>query len=216
MSQALRDRGLADARLADEDRVVLGLPAENADHLADLVVTSDDRVELVVPRCLYEILPVALERFVRCLRVRTLYALVAAHVHQGLEEAVFVDLELREHLAEWRVLALPQQPEEQVLHGDVLVLHLRCALLRVDERLRQRLGDVDLVGFVSGAGDLGRLAQTSLQRGDDAVHGHVHLAEQAADQPVGLLQQRQQEMFASDLLVAEGDRLALCGGEGFL
>ena len=46
--QALDDGGLAHARLADEDGVVLGAAGEDLDDPADLLVAADDRVELAV------------------------------------------------------------------------------------------------------------------------------------------------------------------------
>ena len=46
LRQALGDRGLADAGLADQHRVVLGAPAEHLDDPADLLVAADDGVEL--------------------------------------------------------------------------------------------------------------------------------------------------------------------------
>ena len=48
LGKALDDRGLADAGLADQDRVVLGPAAEDLDHAADLVVAPDHRVELAL------------------------------------------------------------------------------------------------------------------------------------------------------------------------
>ncbi len=48
LGEALDDRGLADAGLADEHRVVLGAAAEHLDDAADLVVAADDRIELAV------------------------------------------------------------------------------------------------------------------------------------------------------------------------
>ena len=50
LGQALDDGGLADARLADEHRVVLGAAREHLDDAADLVVAADDRVELALAR----------------------------------------------------------------------------------------------------------------------------------------------------------------------
>ena len=46
LGQALDDRGLADAGLADQHRVVLGPARQHLDDPADLVVAADDRVEL--------------------------------------------------------------------------------------------------------------------------------------------------------------------------
>ena len=48
LGEALDDRGLADAGLADQHRVVLGAAGEDLDDAADLVVAADDRVELAV------------------------------------------------------------------------------------------------------------------------------------------------------------------------
>ena len=44
--ETLDDRGLADARLADEDRIVLGAPRQHLDRAADFLVAADDRIEL--------------------------------------------------------------------------------------------------------------------------------------------------------------------------
>ena len=50
LRQAFDDRGLADARLADQHRVVLGAPLQHLDRAADLVVAADHRVELALAR----------------------------------------------------------------------------------------------------------------------------------------------------------------------
>ena len=48
LGQALHDRGLADAGLADQHRVVLGPPGQHLDDPPDLGVPADHRVELAV------------------------------------------------------------------------------------------------------------------------------------------------------------------------
>ena len=48
-------RGLADARLAHQDRVVLSAAAEYLQDPSDLIVPADDRVELSVRRQLVEV-----------------------------------------------------------------------------------------------------------------------------------------------------------------
>ena len=47
--EALDDGRLADARFAGEDRVVLPAARQDVDHLADLEVAADDRVDLARP-----------------------------------------------------------------------------------------------------------------------------------------------------------------------
>ena len=44
--QALGDRGLADAGLADQQRVVLAAAAQHLDHALDLVLAADQRIDL--------------------------------------------------------------------------------------------------------------------------------------------------------------------------
>ena len=66
--EALDDRGLADARLADQHRIVLGPPREHLDGAADLLVAADDRIELAVARRLGEIAGVFLQRIIGVFR----------------------------------------------------------------------------------------------------------------------------------------------------
>ena len=69
LGQALDDRGLADAGLADQHRVVLGAPGEHLDDPADLGVPADDRVDLAVPGAGGEVDAVLLQRLVGLLGV---------------------------------------------------------------------------------------------------------------------------------------------------
>jgi hypothetical protein len=55
LGQALDDGGLADAGLADEDRVVLGAAGQHLHDPLDLLLAPDDRVELALPRGLGEV-----------------------------------------------------------------------------------------------------------------------------------------------------------------
>ena len=64
LGEALDDRGLADAGLADQHGVVLGAAGEDLDHAADLVVAADDRVELAVLGGLREVAAELLQRLV--------------------------------------------------------------------------------------------------------------------------------------------------------
>ena len=65
--QALGDGGLADARLADQHRVVLGPARQHLDGAADFLVAADDRVELAFARRLGEVARIFLQRVVAVL-----------------------------------------------------------------------------------------------------------------------------------------------------
>jgi hypothetical protein len=70
LGQALDDRGLADAGLTEENRVVLLAAAEDLDDAFDLVLTADDRVELALFGQFGQVAPEAVER--RCLALALL------------------------------------------------------------------------------------------------------------------------------------------------
>ena len=50
LRQPLDDGGLADPRLAEQDRVVLGAPGEDLDDALDLALAADQRVEAALRR----------------------------------------------------------------------------------------------------------------------------------------------------------------------
>ena len=62
LGQALGDRRLAHAGLADQDGVVLRAAREDLDRAADLVVAADDRVELALLGRLGQVAPELLQR----------------------------------------------------------------------------------------------------------------------------------------------------------
>ena len=69
LGQSLGNGGLAHAGFADEDGVVLALPGQDADDIADFVVPADHRVQLVLPRPLHQVGAVLFQRLVGFLRV---------------------------------------------------------------------------------------------------------------------------------------------------
>ena len=86
LGQALDDRGLADARLADEHRIVLGTTAQHLDDAANLVVAADDWVELAFPRLLREVGRVLLQSLICGLWIRAGDAGAAAHLDERLTQ----------------------------------------------------------------------------------------------------------------------------------
>ena len=68
LREPLDDRGLADARVADQDGVVLRLAGQDLDHAADLGVAADHRVQPPAARLGDEVAAVLLERLVGGLR----------------------------------------------------------------------------------------------------------------------------------------------------
>ena len=85
LREALDDRGLADAGLADQHGIVLGAARQHLDDAAHFLVAADDRIELALARQLGEIAAVLLERLVLAFGILIGDALAAAHRRQRLE-----------------------------------------------------------------------------------------------------------------------------------
>ena len=99
LGETFHDRGLAYARLPDEDGVVLGAPRQNLNHATDLVVAADDRIELAAPGLGRQVPGVALESLVAVLGVGVVDALVAADLAEGGDDAVSLGAQAPEALA---------------------------------------------------------------------------------------------------------------------
>ena len=130
LREPLDDRGLADAGLADQHRVVLRAAREDLDHAADLLVASDHRVELSLLGRLGQVAAELLERLVAALGILRGDALPAAHLLDPRQ-----DLLARHRL----------EREEQVLGRDVVVLELLALPVGAVEHARERGRDVRLL-----------------------------------------------------------------------
>src|SRR5690606_15086862 len=67
--QSLGDRGLADARVTHEQRIVLLPPAQNLDRAADFLLATDQRIDASLFRLAVEIDAVGIQRVVAALHV---------------------------------------------------------------------------------------------------------------------------------------------------
>ena len=121
--QSFDDGGLADAGLADEDRVVLRAARQHLNDAADLLVAADDRIELALARELGEVAAVALERLIRAFRVLVRDALRSADARERLQDLVARDAALLQQLRGGGAAAFVGDGDEQMLGADELVLH---------------------------------------------------------------------------------------------
>ena len=143
LREPLDDRRLADARLADQHRVVLRAAREDLDHAPDLLVAADHRVELPGLGRLGQVAAELRERLVAALGILRGDALAAAHLLDPRE-----DLVARHRL----------EREEQVLGRDVVVLEL--LLLALGARRAPAVSAFEMRGcrFVGAASPTGRAA----------------------------------------------------------
>ena len=196
LGEAFGDGRLADARLADEHRVVLGLAREDADHVADLSVAADDRVELVLTRALDQVRAVFRQRVVGALGV-------VAGDGRGLDlgelrgEGAAGDAVVGKDALDRRGGG-GEEADHQMLDGDVLVAHAFGGLFRGVEHAVALGREIDLRPFP----DLRQRGDRGVELGEQLVAVHAHPAEQRGDQPPVLVDERVEQMLRHHAAVA--------------
>ena len=203
--EALDDRGLADAGLADQHRVVLGAAREHLDGAADLLVAADHRVELALAGDRGDVAGVFLQRVEILLGVRAGHlAALADVVHRPLERLRGGAGGAQRALGH---AARAGERHQQAVLRDIVVAGALGRLLRRIQHADQLGRGLRLAGAAAlhlrHAGDLGI----------DLAFGDRGVPARRADQPGGgaflVVEQRLQQVLGGDPLVefADGDRL---------
>src|SRR6185295_9173510 len=102
------------------------------------------------------------------------------------------------------------------LDRDVLVLEAFRLVFGLHEKLLQTLGEIDLARLGAGAGDARTARQFAFQVADQTRRIDVHARQEARNEPFGLLEERQEQVLAVDLLMPEAERLRLRALQGLL
>src|SRR5690606_7146998 len=211
LGETLDDGGLADAGLTDEDGVVLGAPGQHLHDTLDLELSPDDRVELAVTGSLGQVAaelvqdggPGRLPLGGAAGRCGFLALVAGQQLHDLLAHTVEVCAELGQDLG-GDALALPDQPEEDVLGPDVVMAELQGLAQRQLEDLlgARREGDVTRRGLLSLADDLGHLDTYSLERDVEGL-------ERLGGDALALVDQAEEDVLGADVVVVEHPRLLL-------
>ena len=204
--QAFDDRGLADAGLADQHRIVLGAAGQHLDGAADFLVAADHRVELAVARGLGQVAGIFLQRVIGVFGRR---AVGGAALAQGFDRRVEVlrrDAALGENASGLAVL-LQRQAQQQPLDGDETVAGLFGGLFRGVERARELGGEIDLPG--AAAGNLRQLVERVFGGLEDGARIAAGAVDQTAGKALAVVQQHLEQMQRRKLLVAVAHRQRL-------
>ena len=192
LREALDDRGLADARVADQHRVVLRAPRQHLNDAPDLLVPADNGVELAGLGERGQVAAELLQRLVRALGVLGGDALSSAYFLDSRQQLV-----ARDRL----------EREQEVLDGDVLVVELLRFGARLVERARQPGRHARLLcGALHGR----LLCQPRFCLRPQRLRRRDERARQL------LVEQRQQKMLGIDLGVAAAPRVLDGGCDCFL
>ena len=144
LGQPLDDGGLADTGLADEDRVVLGTSRQDLDDATDLLVATDDWVELAGASALGEIDGVLGQGGLSALGLLGGDATVTTSLVESGRQGIGLEAETRETALD--VGGNRRQGDEEVFGGDEGVTHGLSTVLCVGNHPSKgtrelRLGD---------------------------------------------------------------------------
>ena len=194
---ALHNRGLADARLADQHGIVFGAARQNLDDTANFLVAAYHRVELGAPGKFGQIARIALQRLEFLLGVRVRHTMRAAHGDERLENRVVGHPEAREQSARG-VVGFLGEGQEQMLGRDEFILERLGLRRRPVQDLLQGRGKIVL----RGAANLGKAVEQLLGFLGERGGPDAEARQDGRDGSLRLLDQRQQQMGRLELLVA--------------
>ena len=204
--QAFGNRRLADARFADQHRIVLGAAREDLDGAADLVVTADDRVELAFAGFRRQVTGIFLQGVEALLGIGAIGRAALAHVVDDL-----VQLATGETPAFFSVWAVEADCSmASACSRRSTVTKLSPAFLAASSAVENTLASgCDKIDGAVATRDLG----DACKGGVIAEPGFLRIATGARDQRRGhalvVVEQYLQHMFGCKLLMSVGECVGL-------
>jgi hypothetical protein len=207
LGEALDDRRLADAGLADQGRIVLRAPREDLDDPLDLLGAPDHGVQLIGAGGGGQVHAELVDDR-RLGRVPGLLLRVALALVQDVDhlrtDLVQRDAERLQH-AGGDALALADQAEQEVLGADVVVVQ------------PPRLVDGQLDHLLGARGQADVAGDGPIAAADDELDGRPHLVqlnpevgEHLGRDALTFADQAQEEVLSADVVVVEPLSLFLC------
>ena len=200
---AFGNGGLADARFADKDRVVLGATAKNLQHTADFVVTADDRVEFAALCQLVEVASILAQGVESILGGLAAHLAAFAEVCNGGTESLVADARVFQQTRSAVVAA--DKSDEEMLDRDELVAHLRSGLLCLDKCF------VEVVACILAAStDARQRLHMSVESLRETRHVDLHFPQQVGGHVLILGKHALQQMHRVDARMLVGLRNLGC------
>ena len=144
LSQTLNCRRLADTRITDQHRIILGLPGQDPDDVTDLCVPANDRIQLLIPCPLYQTGTVLFQCIITVLRTVGLYRPAVTQILYHVQEFRLFDPIFLKQILHCRA-AMPQQSQKEMFYGDILISHLLRFILSIRECLPEIRADILLL-----------------------------------------------------------------------
>ncbi len=206
--QPFDDRGLADAGLADQHRVVLGAARQHLDRATNFLVATDDGVELALARHSGQVARILLQGFVAVLGRGAVGGAPLAHLLDRGVEALRGYAGGGERLTR-RGGFVHRQGEQHTLDRDKAVACLLGDLLGLVKDAGQLRAHVNLAG--AAALDLGLAVEFGLYRLQRSLGIAAGGIDQVGAKAFLVVEQDLEQMFRRQPLVSAAQRQILGG-----
>ena len=211
LGDSFDDRRLADARLADEHRIVLRAPREDLHHATNLLVATDDGIDLALASGLGEVTAILLERQELPLGLAIRDALGSSHGRERRQQLVVGDAAGGHHGGLHLAIVLGER-EEEVLDGDEIVLERLRFVLRTTDDLHRPARERRL----GAAGHARELRNVLVDTTEERVGVASGLDEDWKGDSTLLLEHRLDEVLRRDLRITSTASEIRCGAERLL
>ena len=198
------------ARLTYQHRIVLGFARQYAYNVPHFVITADNGIELLPARKFNKVLRVFIQRIVCAFWIIGCYPRAAAHFFKGFKEVVLFYVVAGKQFPHGGVRLL-HHAKEQMLHGNILVLHMDGYFLGLVQRLVKILRNVYPIRLAAGTGYLRQPCYRRAYRAREALRIGTHALDKALYERILLTKERRAQMLLIHLLIVMRYRYALGG-----
>ena len=91
LCQTLNNGRFTNTRFTDQNRVILRLTGQDTNHVTDLTIPADHRIQLLVSGPLYQVIAIFLQRIISCFRIITDHSLITSDRGKCLQKALSGD-----------------------------------------------------------------------------------------------------------------------------
>ena len=204
--QPLDDGGLADARFADEDRVVLGAAGQNLNGPSDFLIAADNGIDLTVAGGVGQVAGVFFQRLVVVLGVAVIRGPALAELNDRLVQRLNRHPGIGDRLGSGRAGGHGYR-QQQLLGGDEAVARFLGDFHGLLKQPRRFRGQVRLRG--AGAFDLRQFLEFGLGVDERLLGVAAGGVDEFIRQAVGILEKTFQEMQRCQLLMIGAQRQGL-------
>ena len=196
LCQPFRDGRFTDTGLTNEHRVVLCFAGQDADHVSNLDISADNRVQFILSGSFYQICSVFCESIVGAFRIVT-GDRTGTDFGKLVDECVFCNAVVGKDTLDVGS-RIGEDPDHNMFYRQVFVAHALGRFLCCFQNTVRFLRQIDL-GV--GTAHFRQFCDGHIQFSQKLIVIYSHFGEQRGDETAVLIDESIEQMFRSDILI---------------